>query len=88
MRTLFRHFGPALLVLAVASPLILTGCGARVETGYRVHDTYYNDDHVWDNNEVVFYSRWEGETHRDHRDFRKRPAEEQKEYYTWRHNQR
>ena len=87
MRSLFRNFGPALLALTVASPLILAGCGARVETGYRVHDGYYNDDHVWDNNEVVFYSRWEGDTHRDHKDFRKRSADEQKEYYTWRHNQ-
>ena len=87
MRTLLRNFSPALLALTVASPLILAGCGARVETGYRVHDGYYNDDHVWDNNEVVFYSRWEGDTHRDHKDFRKRSADEQKEYYTWRHNQ-
>jgi hypothetical protein len=87
MRTLLRNLSSAFIALAVASPLVLTSCAARVETGYRVHDSYYNDDHVWDNNEVVFYSRWEAETHRDHRDFRKRSADEQKEYYTWRHNQ-
>jgi hypothetical protein len=70
-----------------ASSAIITGCSARVTTGYRVHDAYYNDDHVWDNNEVVFYGRWENETHRAHVDYRHRPANEQKEYWTWRHNQ-
>jgi hypothetical protein len=63
----------------------MTGCAARVSTGYAVHDGYYNDDHVWDNNEVVYYGRWENETHRHHRDFRKRPDNEQKEYWDWRH---
>jgi hypothetical protein len=63
------------------------GCAARVSTGYRVHDGYYNDDHVWDNNEIAFYGRWENETHRDHVDFRNRPANDQREYWTWRHNQ-
>jgi hypothetical protein len=87
MRISARFLPSALIALAVISPLIVTGCSARVSTGYRVHDGYYNDDHVWDSNEVVFYSRWEGETHRHHRDFRKRSADEQKEYYTWRHNQ-
>jgi hypothetical protein len=85
MRFLFRHLTSVLLAAAFVSPVIITGCSARVSTGYRVHDGYYNDDHVWDDNEVVFYNRWEGETHRDHRDFRRRPANEQKEYFTWRH---
>ena len=54
---------------------------------YRVYDPYYTDYHVWDDNEVVFYRQWANETHRDAgRDFRKMPPEEQKEYWTWRHN--
>lgn len=54
---------------------------------YRVYDPYYTDYHVWNNDEVVYYNRWAAETHRDaHRDFRKLPEREQKEYWTWRHN--
>jgi hypothetical protein len=87
MRFLLRQLTTFLLAAALVSPVIIIGCAARVSTGYRVHDGYYNDDHVWDDNEIVFYNRWEGETHRDHRDFRRRPAGEQKEYFNWRHNQ-
>jgi hypothetical protein len=87
MRFLLRHLTTFLLAAALVSPVIISGCAARVSTGYRVHDGYYNDDHVWDDNEIVFYNRWEGETHRNHRDFRRRHADEQKDYFNWRHNQ-
>ena len=87
MRTFNRPFISFLLAAALAAPVVVTGCAARVSTGYTFHDGYYNDDHVWDNNEVAFYGRWENETHRSHQDFRKRNADEQKEYFTWRHNQ-
>jgi hypothetical protein len=87
MRTFPRHVASMILAVAFFSPMPFTGCSARVSTGYTVHDGYYNDDHVWDNNEVVFYNRWEGDTHREPKDFRSRPADEQKEYFTWRHNQ-
>jgi hypothetical protein len=52
---------------------------------YRAYDPYYHDYHPWNHDEVVYYQRWEGDTHRDHVDFRKRNANEQKEYWTWRH---
>ena len=87
MRTFLRPFVSFLLAAALAAPIVITGCAARVETGYTYHDNYYNDDHVWDANEVAFYGRWENDTHRNHVDFRKRNADEQKEYFTWRHNQ-
>ena len=87
MRFLSRVLASTVLAAALVSPVIVTGCAARVSTGYTYHDPYYNDDHVWDANEVNFYGRWENETHRDHVDFRKRPEAEQKEYMTWRHNQ-
>jgi hypothetical protein len=87
MRPLSRLVTSIILVAAFFSPALITGCAARVSTGYTIHDGYYNDDHVWDGTEVGFYSRWEGDTHRNHEDFRKRPAVEQKEYFTWRHGQ-
>jgi hypothetical protein len=91
MRFLFRHLTSTLLTAALISPLLIAGCSARVNSayrgdGYRVHDAYYNDDHLWNNDEVVFYTRWEGETHRDHKEIRRRSDNEQKEYFKWRHD--
>jgi len=86
MRFLTRHLGSALLAGVLIAPVIITGCSARVSTGYRVHDGYYNDDHLWNDDENGYYVRWEGETHRDHRDFRRRPEGDQKAYFKWRHD--
>ena len=81
-----------LVTLSLAAALMLpavvmTGCAARVDTGYRVYDPYYGDYHVFDDREVAYYNRWEHDTHRDHKDFRKRPADERKQYWDWRHTQ-
>ena len=46
-------------------------------------DPYYSDYHVWNDDEVVYYHQWARD---EHRDFRKLPPEEQKEYWTWRHS--
>ena len=87
MRSLFKSISSIAFTALFASSLLIAGCAARVGTGYRVYDPYYGDYHVWDNAEVGYYGRWENETHRGHVDFRKRPAAEQKEYWTWRHGQ-
>lgn len=74
-------------MLAAALTSSLAGIGCAEHHSYRVYDPYYTDYHAWNGNEVVYYNRWTDETHRDrHRDFRKLPPEEQKEYWTWRHN--
>jgi hypothetical protein len=81
-----RQFLTSLLLTGVLiSPLLIEGCATHT---YRVYDPYYSDYHLWDSNEVVFYHRWELETHRGHRDFRRRSPEQQREYWTWRHNHR
>jgi len=73
-----------LLAAAFAASVVGVGCNHHP---YRVYDPYYTDYHHWDNNEVIYYNQWTTETHRDpHRDFRKLPPGEQKEYWTWRHN--
>ena len=83
-----RFFAALLLVTSFALPVMITGCSARVGVGYRVHDPYYRDDHVWNDGERVYYDRWAAETHRDsHRDFRKLKKDEQKDYWDWRHKQ-
>jgi hypothetical protein len=75
------------LLLAAALASSLAGFACEHHHYYRVYDPYYTDYHVWNNDEVVYYNRWASETHRDpHREFRKLPPEEQKEYWTWRHN--
>ena len=88
MKSFPRYLITSITTLAMAAPLFLAGCGARVSTGYRYYDPGYRDYHSWDNNEGTFYSRWESDNHRDHRDFRKRSSIEQKEYWEWRHNHR
>ena len=78
-----RYIGSILLAAAlVASPVVFSGCAARV----RVYDDDHHDYHRWDHNEVVYYQRWEVDTHRDHRDFDKRSDDEKKEYWNWRHS--
>ncbi|HEY6763256.1 MAG TPA: hypothetical protein VI386_00670 [Candidatus Sulfotelmatobacter sp.] len=80
-----KAFAGALLVSAMSLSVAGIGCGRHHP--YRVYDPYYTDYHVWNDNEIVYYRQWTNETHRDpHRDFRKIPPGEQKEYWTWRHN--
>lgn len=79
-----RYLSSLLLALALASSVAGLGCEHR---SYRVYDPYYTDYHDWNGAEVGYYHRWADETHRDpHRDFRRLPPNEQKEYWTWRHN--
>ncbi|MGA2345940.1 MAG: hypothetical protein ABSF93_08025 [Candidatus Sulfotelmatobacter sp.] len=73
-----------LLAAALSSSFAGMACARHP---YRVYDPYYTDYHVWNDEEVGYYNRWTVETHRDaHRDFKKLNKDEQKEYWTWRHN--
>ena len=74
------------LLLAAALTSSIAGIACNHHP-YRVYDPYYTDYHEWNDSETVYYRRWTDETHRDpHREFRKLPPGEQKEYWTWRHN--
>jgi hypothetical protein len=78
-------------VLALGAALVSSLAGIACEHhhyhSYRAYDPYYTDYHDWNANEEVYYQRWARETNRDpHRDFRRLRPEEQKEYWTWRHN--
>jgi hypothetical protein len=79
-----RYVSSILQAVLLLSPVVFSGCAARVT--YRAYDPEYRDYHAWDGVELGFYQNWESETHRDHRDFRKRNREEQKEYFEWRHH--
>jgi hypothetical protein len=79
-----RSLQSLLLAATLASSMAGIACEHHA---YRVYDPYYTDYHVWNDDEIVYYNRWANETHRDpHRDFRKLNKDEQKEYWTWRHN--
>ena len=66
---------------------LIAGCASRsYYGGPRVYDSYHHDYHVWDNNEGTRYQQWEGEGHRTHVEFSVRKANDQKQYWDWRHN--
>ena len=75
MRSLFRKAAPFILAVALVSPLFTTGCAVHA----RVYDTYGPG-------EDVYYAQWEHETHRDHVEYARRNAADQKAYWKWRHN--
>ena len=81
MRISHRGLGSLLTALAFAVPAAVAGCAT-----HSVYDDEYRDYHRWDRNENVFYIRWEGETHRDHREFAKRSEPERRQYWKWRHH--
>ena len=56
-------FSSLVLAAAFVLPLATTGCA------HRVYDPYHSDYHHWNGHENGFYVQWEGETHRDHREF-------------------
>jgi hypothetical protein len=57
---------------ALASPL--TGCA---DDGL-LYDPYGDDYHQWNYHEDRFYRQWELSTHRNHMDFRRRGAGDQR----------
>src|ERR1700691_2780427 len=71
--------GAILLSFTAVTPLVLTGCAEHAAV--RVYDPYYNDFHVWNDHEVIYYRQWVVETHRPYRDFRKLPPPEQRQYW-------
>jgi hypothetical protein len=77
-----RWLGVFLMAVAIASPAFVAGCAEHATV--LVYDPYYGDDHVWNDNEVVFYRRWAVQTHRPYREFRALPPAEQREYRNWR----
>ena len=62
MRITNRWLGIILLGVTLSSPVLITGCAEHATV--RVYDPYYGDYHVWNDDEVVYYRQWIGETHR------------------------
>lgn len=83
-KQLNRVLGSFLLSAVFLAPVVISGCAER--SSYRVYDNDHHDYHQWNRNEVVFYAQWENDTHRQHKDFRKRSSQEQQQYWDWRHD--
>jgi hypothetical protein len=64
-------------------PVSITACAVHA----RYYDSGHSDYHTWNPGERAYYSRWEADTHRTHQDYAKRPEADQRDYWTWRHNQ-
>jgi hypothetical protein len=69
MRSLFKHFAPLLLVVAITSPVVTTGCRSQETVYYNQweHDTHreHNDLSKRSESEKKEYSDWR-RSHGDH----------------------
>lgn len=77
----FRFCAPILLAAALTTPA-MTGCAVHA----RVYDPYDHNYHAWAS-ERGHYEQWEQQNHMQHQDYNKRSADQQKQYWDWRHNQ-
>jgi hypothetical protein len=64
------------------APLLTGGCAARVQ----YYDVYRSDYHRWGAGEDRAYRIWLSERHYEYRDFNRLNRDEQRDYWTWRHN--
>ena len=70
----------SLMAGVLAAPTMVTGCATQPQYAeYHAHG-------VWSDSEMSFYLQWENDTHCEHRDYDKRDADEQSEYWNWRHS--
>ncbi len=68
--------------------LSLAGLASVATVGCYTHP-HHDYDQVsvrWSGGEEPYYERWEGETHRDHKDWQQRNSDEQRDYWSWRRN--
>ena len=83
MRPLRRFLECLVLASALLAPAVLSiGCAARV----RVYDQYHGDWHQWNGNEDRAYRSYLNDHHEQYRDFGKQSADEQRDYWNWRHD--
>jgi len=74
--------GALVLSAAMVTPLLTSGCAARL----RYYDYDHHDYHHWDNREDHEYRIWLGERHYQYREFNSLSGDQQRDYWNWRHN--
>ncbi len=70
-----------LLAAACASTALGTGCVA----GVGLYDPVYHDRHRWDDREDRAYRRYLSDREEKYGAFRSRSADDQRDYWRWRH---
>jgi hypothetical protein len=68
-----------------AAMLVSAGFATACAPTRNVYDSSYNDNHRWDRREDAAYRRWEAEQHLRHIAYEQRVVDEQRAYWTWRH---
>lgn len=70
-----------------AMVLAATMAGASLASGCVVehYDRDHHDSHHWDSRQDHAYHRYLDERHREYRDYSQLSAEEQSDYWNWRH---
>jgi hypothetical protein len=72
----------------VAHVVLMVGLvmgGAFVACGHPHHD-YDTVSVTWSDREEPYYERWEHDTHRDHVVWDQRSPDDQRAYWSWRHD--
>lgn len=82
--TLTRLLTTTVFTAALSGLTIMPGALRADDRVY--HDKAHNDDHHWDNREDQAYRIWLKERHRKYEGFQRLKAEEQEQYWAWRHN--
>ena len=86
-----KYFRSMLIGTAFLAAVTVAGCGQQAaqpdpQAPTVVYDEDHRDNHNWDAREAAAYQRWEAERARPHQDFTRRPPDEQKDYWNWRHS--
>lgn len=68
----------------VLACVVVAGCAARV----RYYDAQHSDYHRFNRSEKYYYRRWAGEKMHQHQEYKDLDEEDQRAYWTWRHNQK
>lgn len=67
---------------ALVCPVAITACAVHA----RYYDPVYSDYHPWGPPERGYYNQWIVETHHPNIQYKRLKPDEQRNYWTWRHN--
>jgi hypothetical protein len=82
MPSKIKLIGRSCLVACLFAVVAASGCAGRV----RVYDNYHSDWHRWDGYENQEYHAYWNERHERYRDYKRLNKDEQRNYWSWRHD--
>jgi hypothetical protein len=84
-----RFWSAALLSAALMAPITMAPKALRAQdqkSARTYHDAQHNDDHAWNGQEDKAYRIYAKQNHRKTSDFSKLKADDQQNYWNWRHD--